>query len=109
MKKGFTLTELLVSIVIITMLLMVVLPTISNIMNKNNEQLYASYEEMTVEYAKISDSKDKNRIELNEISGIEKVQKECTGYVLVDKSSTPYNYKAYLKCGSKYQTAGYIG
>ena len=98
MKKGFTLTELLVSIVIITMLLMVVLPTISNIMNKNNNELCDSYKEIAVEYARISDKRENDTINITELDGIETVQKECTGYVSVDKTTTPYTYTAHLTC-----------
>ena len=98
MKKGFTLTELLVSIVIMTMLLMVVLPTMSNIIGKNNEELCKSYKDMTIEYAKVSSHKNDNTIQLNDIEGLETVKKECTGYVSVDKTTTPYTYIPHLTC-----------
>ena len=98
MKKGFTLTELLVSIVIITMLLMVTLPTIGNIVKKNNDELCHSYEEMVIEYAKLNDKKETGMINLDDIDGLSEVKKECTGYVLVDKTTTPYTYTPHLTC-----------
>ncbi len=107
MKKGFTLMELLVSIVIMTMLLLVVLPTISKIINKNNNELFTSYEDMVAEYAALSAYKNNDRIELNNIEGLDTVKKECTGYVITTKTTTPYTYKAYIKCGNKYKTSGY--
>ncbi len=107
-QKAFTLTELLVSMVIITMLLMIALPTINNIINRNNDELYSSYEDMVEEYAKISSQKDNDRILLSDIDGIDRVIQECTGYVLVDKTTSPYTYNAFIKCGNKYQTENYI-
>lgn len=98
MKKGFTLTELLVSIVIITMLLMVVLPTINGIMNKNNDELCSSYKEMVIEYAMVSDKKENDTINLDDLDGLDKVKKECTGYISVDKTTTPYTYTPHLTC-----------
>jgi len=98
MKKGFTLIELLISIVIITMILMIVLVSIKFIMNKNNDDLCSSYKDMVVEYVKISDKKDKDMINLNELDGLDKVKKECTGYVSVDKTTTPYTYTSHLNC-----------
>ena len=99
MKKGFTLTELLVSIVIITMLLMIALPTISNIINKNNRELCNSYEKMVIEYAMVSDLKENDIINVSDLDGLDKVNKECpNSYVTVDKTTDPYTYIPHLNC-----------
>ena len=63
---------------------------------------------MVEEYAMISPSKDKDKILLEEIDGIDRVKDECTGYVLVDKTTSPYTYNAFIKYGSKYKTDNYV-
>ena len=107
MKKGFTLTELLVTIVIITMLLMIVLPTISNIINKNNDELCGAYEEMVYEYARINFDNKTSRIVLSEIDGLDEVKSKCSGYVIIDKTTDVYDYKPYLSCSNGCKTEGY--
>ena len=99
MKKGFTLTELLVSIVIITMILMIALPAITNIIQKNNKDLCDSYKKMFIEYAMVSDKRETStNINLTDIDGLDKVKKECTGYIEIDKSTNPYTYTPHLTC-----------
>lgn len=106
-KKAFTLTEILTVIVIIAIILGIVFPTISKIVNDNKEDMYKDYEKMMVEYAKLSDLKDQNIILLSELDELDKIKRECTGYVSINHSSTPIEYKAYISCDNVYKTAGY--
>lgn len=105
-NKGFTLIELLAVIVILTVLMMVVMPSINKMIKSNNEKKYSNYEQMMIEYAIIDKDKigDDNKIYLNELQELNDVKKECTGYVLYDNNQ----YSAYISCGDKYQTTGYV-
>ncbi len=106
-NKGFTLMEMLTVLVVITIIMMITVPIIINISKKNSDEMYASYEDMMEEYAKVSDKKNENLILLDDLEGLQKVKDECKGYV----ENKNNNYKAYIKCpkdtGDKYITEGY--
>ena len=107
-NKGFTLMEVLTVIVVITAVMMITLPLIGSITKKNQDELYHSYEKMMEEYARASGIKNKDKIMLSELDGLDQIKKECginNGFVIVDNVSL--NYKAYIKCGDKYKTYGY--
>ncbi len=106
-KKGFTLMELLASIVIIGIVLMIVYPEITKISKKNNDDLYKSYENMMVEYATVSKFNNRNVIKLSELEDLMQIKNECKGYVTINHGVTPNEYKAYIRCGEKYKTTGY--
>ncbi len=101
-KSGFTLMEVLTVIVVITALMMITIPLIGSITEKNQKELYHSYETMMEEYAKASKIKDKDKIMLSELDGLKEIKKECEGYVSV--TNNPRNYHAYIKCGDKYES-----
>lgn len=103
-KKGFTLMELLATIVIIGIVLMIVYPEISKISKKNNDDLYKSYENMMVEYAMVSKLNYKNTIKLAELEDLIQIKNECKGYVTINHGVSPVEYKAYIRCGEKYTT-----
>ena len=105
-KKGFTLIELLAVIVIIGLILMIVFPAATKVLEHNSDELYESYEKMMVEYAKVSPLNNSSLIGLTSL-GIDKVDKECDGYVTINRSGTAPVYKAFIKCSDKYQTTGY--
>lgn len=107
-KKGFTLIELLAAIVIISLILMIVYPSITKISDENSTKMYKTYEDMMVEYAKASPLNDQYRIYLDDLDELDKIKNECDGYVLIDHDKTPPEYKAYIKCGEKYETDGYV-
>lgn len=105
-ERGFTLIEVLTVIVVITAVMMITLPLINSLSNKNTKELYNSYEKMMEEYAIASNIKNKDKIMLSELDGLDKVKSECEGYVLVNNESSK-EYKAYIKCGDKYITDNY--
>ncbi len=99
-KKGFTLVEVLTVIVVISLIMMISFPALLKIINRNNEELYKSYEKLMVEYAKVSPYKNRNRIYLNELEGLEEIQEKCSvGYVDINHATTPVVYNAYIECG----------
>ena len=99
--KGFTLIELLIVIALIGTISLMLVPSMAIYYEKGNEELYNSYEKMMAEYAKVSEIK-KDRIELNELEGLDNIKKECKGYVITKDN----NYQAFISC-SNYQTIGY--
>ena len=52
-KKGFTLTELIVSIAIMGVILIIAFPSITNLSNNNKKELYSSYESVLETGAKL--------------------------------------------------------
>lgn len=106
-KNGFTLVELLTVIVIISLVLMIIYPSVTKILQRNSNEMYESYEKMMVEYAQISPLNGNSIIKLANLDELDKVKKECKGYVTIDHSVTPNVYKAYISCEGKYQTIGY--
>ena len=105
-KKGFTLLEVLTSIIIITILMMITLPLINSLSKKNSNELYHSYEKMMEEYVIAGQNKNKETVLLSEIDGLDQIKKECKGYVSISQDNPPI-YKAYIKCGDKYTTENY--
>ena len=106
-KKGFTLVELLATIVIISLIMSLVLPSALRLSQENSDTIYHEYESMMEEYAAISDYKDQDIIHLSDLQELNTVKKECKGYVVVDHTSSNLEYKAYISCGDKYITDGY--
>lgn len=112
-KKGYTLMELLVVIVIIGLILLFVYPAINEMINKNNTEMYTQYENMMVEYAKASSTKatisrQNIYLKLSSLEGLEQVKKDCKGYVhLKYVTNKPNEYKAYISCNNGYKTTGY--
>ncbi len=99
-KKGFTLMELLTVLVVMVIITMVVYPSVTKLLQKNSKEMYSSYEQMMVEYAKTLNSKERI-ILLKELDGLDKIKNECFGYVDTQEE------KAYIKCSDKYKTTGY--
>ncbi len=109
-KKGFTLTELIVVIVIIGLVLLIVIPVSSNIMQNNAKEkgtFYVQtlenavntycdmYKTNTVEFSKLETeglfSKNSNRVSSNDLAGAF-FQISSTGEVQIKKANeTTYN------------------
>ena len=98
-KKGFTIMELLATIVILAMIMMMIFPSITKLLKNNDEKKYQTYEDMMVEYAIVSEVAPVNNIiKLSQLDELADVKRECTGYVkVIDR--TKNQYKAYILCG----------
>ena len=103
-NKGFTLIELLANIVIIAVIMTMVLPSAIRVSRKNQKRIYAEYENMMVEYARINELNTLDLIDLDDLEELEKVKSECIGYVTINHEIVPNQYKAYISCGNKYET-----
>ena len=106
-NKGFTLIELLANIVIIAIIMTKVLPSAIRVSRKNQKRIYAEYENMMVEYARINELNTLDLIDLMDLEELEKVKKECIGYVTIDHEIEPNQYKAYISCPPSYETEGF--
>ena len=91
-RKGFTLVELLVVIGVITLLTIIISPSVTKISDNNNAKKFASYEKMTAEFAEAQGKR--GAVSLCSLNELEDVKKRCIGYVL----ETNKIYKAYLYC-----------
>ena len=101
-RKAFTLVELLVVLGIVTLLTIIVLPSVTKMISTNKDKQYDNYEKLVAEYA---EAQGKTGItNLCDIDGLPDVKKACVGYVeYKDKK-----YKAYIHCeGDDYKTSGY--
>lgn len=103
-NKGFTLIELLVNIVIIAVIMTMVLPSAIRVSRKNQKRIYIEYENMMVEYARISELNSEILIDLDDLEELDKVKSECIGYVTINHEIVPNQYKAYISCDNKYET-----
>ena len=106
-NKGFTLIELLINIVLIALIMGMVLPAALKENRKNQKRIYIEYENMMVEYARVSPLNSEDSIDLENLEELEKVKRECIGYVQINHDSEPNEYKAYISCGDKYETEGF--
>ncbi len=93
-NKGFTLVELLAVIVLLSLIMLLIFPSVRSIYNSNQNKQYNIYKDMMIEYTKtIPSYKNKNYVCLSEL-GIEKINNNitCNGYVEIS------TMKAYLVC-----------
>ena len=99
MKRGFTLVELLAVIVLMSLVMMLIFPSIRKIYSSNTNKQYETYKDMMIKYAKtipVSNYKgetDEKYVCLSDL-GMPKINENitCNGYVNVSEM------KAYLTC-----------
>lgn len=106
-KKGFTLIELLAVIVIIAIIMTMIMPSASRVNRNNKKRIYSEYENMMIEYAKVSDLNNQNIINLDDLNELERVKDECDGYVQINHSVIPATYSAHIKCTDQYTSSVY--
>lgn len=121
-KKGFTLVEVIATIAIILILLLLVVPNVRTILNRNNLKLWKETEKRLVDAGRkylIMNNIDK--IEPGETITVTKqqlIEEElttelynlsnknniCDAYVTFSNSNGDYIEKAYITCENGYQT-----
>lgn len=117
MKKGFTLFELLASLMILGLLLAVIVPSIGNIVERNREKLYVETENRILDAAnsytlenpgelphvvgntvKINiDTLIENK-HLQAVKDLKDKDELCAGYVLITKVENNYEMIPYINC-----------
>ena len=125
-KKGFTLVEMLVVIVILGIVLTIVIPNVVNLMNKGTNQKYEKLEKVVVEAAKVyAINYQGNLVDVDRTSGLseisfadscwnvpystlvkeELIQEEditCSGSIIVSRrEKSGYDAENYLTCKDK--------
>ena len=103
-RKGFTLVELLTTIVIMALIMALAFPSMTGMIDNTERKKYESYEKSMTEYAKAYFDDETGIIGLTSLKsvGLTGIDEKCVGYV--DGSN---NYKAYLKCGDDYKTENF--
>ena len=94
--QGFTLVELISVIVLIALVMMLIVPGLSSLMNANRKKEYETYMDMMVEYTKTYPKyKEKEYICLSDLDIKEiKNNTDCNGYVTINGNTL----KAFLSC-----------
>lgn len=122
-KKGFTLIELIATIIVLAILLAIAVPSVRTFISNSYAESYKLDLKAMEEAAKgyVIDKKikfeevDRKFVQISTLIEegfldpvIDPQSKEqCEGYVKVDKNYRKYTYKAYLKCGTNYESEKY--
>ena len=108
-KQGFTLVELISVVVLISLVMMLIVPGLSSLMNANRRKEYQTYMDMMIEYTKTYPGyKEREYICLDELN-IKEINNntDCNGYVEIDNN----RLKSYLSCykgtEKKFETEGF--
>ncbi|HHT38181.1 MAG TPA: DUF5011 domain-containing protein, partial [Mollicutes bacterium] len=122
-KKGFTLIELLAIIFIIGIVLVITVPSVSNIIVNSYKRSYelnlSSLKKAAKDYVvkksvRIKDGEQKivtiNRlVQENFIKEVRDPQSKelCEGYLVITKNGKNYTYEPFLKCGESFLSENY--
>ena len=93
-NKGFTLVELLAVIVLMSLIMLLIFPSVKNIYTSNQNKQFNTYKDMMIKYVKTMPNYTKKEyICLSEL-GITKINNKitCNGYVKIN------TMEAYLSC-----------
>lgn len=93
-NKGFTLVELLAVIVLLSLTMLLIFPSVRSIYSSNQNKQYETYEDMMIKYVKVIPKyKEKSYICLRDL-GMKKINDNisCNGYVDIS------NMKSYITC-----------
>ena len=96
-KKGFTLVELLATLVVIAIVMGIVLPSAVRISHENKDKMLEQYKKVIEEYALVSPLRGQERIDINDLDVIQKIKKECTGYAQLIPGNV-IQYEAHIEC-----------
>ncbi len=119
-KKGFTLVEILASIIIILIILLLVFPTVRNMFNRNRIKIWEENENRLIEAAKkylvmkpIQFSPDGSVIItkeqlIEEISDLDEPDTICDGYVLVTVIGNNEIFTPHISCENGYVSTNII-
>lgn len=111
-KKGFTLIEMLIVLLIIAIVMVVAIPAVRNLVYNSNETKYEQLETMVMEAIKlyvndyrgelansVGDCFSVSYSSLINKGYIEEEDIHCTGNIIVDRrENSGYEYELYLTC-----------
>lgn len=122
-RRGFTLMELLVSIVILALILAISIPNIHNTINNGYKKVYelnlTELKEVANGYIikenTIIQEGETKIINISDMVSSEIIKpvidpqskEPCEGYVIVRKNDGIYSFSPYLKCGDNYESDNY--
>ena len=105
-KNGFTLVELLATIVIIAVIMGIVFPSITKISDKNKNKICEEYEKIIEEYSLANMNQGQNIVFLSDLGELKKIKNECIGYA-IKINNEPIEYRAYIKCQNQCASDGF--
>lgn len=99
-NKAFTLVELLAVIVLLSLIMLLIFPSVKSIYSSNSNKQFTTYEDMMIEYVKVIPKyKEKSFICLKDLD-MKKINENitCNGYVNIS------NMKSYITCKNESKT-----
>lgn len=124
-KNGFTLIELFAVIIVIAVIALITTPVVISVIKSSKDEIYKNNESIISKAANryLSSNislvpKDKSYANIISLStlvskGYVKAVSDpsggtCDGYVTITKKDSGYDQTTFLKCGTNYETTGYL-